>query len=48
MKTEPTEFGKFDAAVGKILTVSHKELQAREKEWKRQKQKKRRKADSHK
>ncbi|GEM_PF-1257187 len=43
-----TKFQRFDATVGKILSVSHKELQAREKEWKRQKQRKRRKADSRK
>ena len=40
-KTSP-EFEKFDAAMNKILSVSHKELQAREKEWKKQRKRKKR------
>ena len=32
------EFAKFDAVVSKILSVSHDELQRREKEWKRKRQ----------
>ena len=30
-KSEPTDFEKFDAAVRKILSVSHDELKRREK-----------------
>lgn len=33
-----TEFEKFDATVRKVLSVSHDELVRREKEWKRQRQ----------
>jgi hypothetical protein len=33
-----TEFEKFDATVRKVLSVSHDELVKREKEWKRQRQ----------
>jgi hypothetical protein len=36
------EFQNFDAAVGKILSVSHEELQRREKEWKDQRERKKR------
>ncbi|MFI5095193.1 MAG: hypothetical protein ACHQIK_17290 [Candidatus Acidiferrales bacterium] len=39
MKTNtetPSEFQKFDATVGKLLSVSHKELQKREKKYQRQ------------
>jgi len=39
------EFEKFDATVRKLLSVSHKELQRRERKYQRQrKQKKRAKA----
>ncbi len=38
----PSEFQKFDGVMKKILSVSHKELQAREKEWKRQRNRKKR------
>jgi hypothetical protein len=38
--TKPTsEFEKFDAVVGKLLSVSHKELQKREKKYQRQRAK---------
>jgi len=40
--TGPSEFKKFDAVVGKLLSVSHKELQKREKRY--QKKRKRKKA----
>lgn len=36
MKTEPTEFQKFDGAMTKIMAVSHDELKRREAEWKKQ------------
>jgi hypothetical protein len=36
------EFTKFDDAMRKVLSVSHEELQKREKEWKRKKAKKKR------
>jgi hypothetical protein len=44
MKKEPnlSEFGTFDTAMRKILTVPKTELQKREKEWKREKVKKKR------
>jgi len=41
MKTQ-SEFQKFDAVVGKLLTVSHKELQKREKKYQKQRAKKKR------
>jgi len=31
--TAPSEFQKFDAVLGKILSVSHDELKRREAEW---------------
>lgn len=42
MKAEATEFEKFDATVGKLLSVSHKELQKREKRYQKQRAKKKR------
>jgi hypothetical protein len=45
MKTEtetPSEFQKFDAVVGKLLTVSHKDLQKREKKYQQQRKRKKR------
>jgi hypothetical protein len=38
-----SEFEKFDAVVGKLLSVSHKELQKREKKYQRQRAKIRKK-----
>ena len=32
-----TDFEKFDSMVGKILSISHQELQHREAKWKKQK-----------
>ena len=40
MKHESTEFEKFDAVVGKLLSVSHKELQKREKKYQAKTQRK--------
>ena len=40
--TEPTEAEKFDAVVRKVLSVSHKELQKREKNWQRKRARKKR------
>jgi hypothetical protein len=37
-----TEFEKFDTAMRAILTVSKTELQKREKQWKRKKDRKKR------
>jgi hypothetical protein len=37
-----SEFQKFDTAMRTILTVSKRELQKREKEWKRKKDRKKR------
>jgi hypothetical protein len=37
-----TEFEKFNAVVGKILSVSHKELQRREKQYQKRRKKKKR------
>jgi hypothetical protein len=36
------EFEKFDGVMKKVLSVSHKELQRREKEWKRKRARKKR------
>jgi len=44
MKTDPTEFQKFDAAMTKIMSVSHDELKRREAEWKKQRKRRRAKA----
>jgi hypothetical protein len=38
MKPE-SEFQKFDAVVGKLLSVSHKELQKRERKYQRKRAK---------
>jgi hypothetical protein len=38
-KESVNEFKKFDAVVGRILSVSHKELQKREKKYQRQRAK---------
>jgi hypothetical protein len=37
-QTPPSESEKFDAVMRKILTVSKKELQKREKAWKRKRE----------
>lgn len=37
-----SEFEKFDAIIGKVLSVSHEELQRREAKWKRQRKRKKR------
>jgi hypothetical protein len=37
---EPSEAEKFDTTVRKILSVSHKELQKREKAWQRKRARK--------
>ena len=44
MRTEKqqTEFEKFDATVGKMLSVTRKELQRRELEWKKRRNRKKR------
>ena len=42
MKPDTSEFGKFDTAMRKILSVSHDELKKREAKWKRQRAKKKR------
>jgi len=41
---EQTEFQKFDAALGKALSVSHDELVRREEKWKKQQKRKKSKA----
>jgi hypothetical protein len=38
-KADPSEAQKFDTVVRKILSVSHKELQKREKAWRRKREK---------
>ena len=43
MKAEPTEFNNFDAALTKALSVSHDELVIRDKKWKKQQERKRKK-----
>jgi hypothetical protein len=42
IETTSTEFGKFDATMSKILSVSRRELQVREKKYKRARLKKKR------
>ena len=46
MKQNP-EFEKFDAVVGKLLSVSHKELQKREKRYQRKRATIKKKKASH-
>lgn len=41
-----TEAGRFEAAMNKILSVSHDELKRREVEWKRQHKRRKRAKDS--
>jgi hypothetical protein len=41
-KINRSEFQKFDAAMKKILSISHKELQEREKKYKRARARKKR------
>jgi hypothetical protein len=41
-EAEPSEAQKFDTVVRKILSVSHKELQKREKAWRRKRENKKR------
>ncbi len=41
INSEPSEAQKFDTVVRKILSVSHKELQKREKAWQRKRERKR-------
>jgi hypothetical protein len=40
MTPENHEFTKFDAVVGKLLAVSHKELQKRERKYQKRRTKK--------
>ena len=42
MKASESDFDKFDSVVGKLLSVSHKELQEREKKYKKQRKRKKR------
>jgi hypothetical protein len=42
MKSGVTEFEKFDTVMKKVLSVSHDELEQREKQWKRKSARKRR------
>lgn len=44
MTTKNPEFEKFDTVVGKLLSVSHKELQKREKKYQRKRAKLKKKA----
>jgi hypothetical protein len=41
-KPRPTDFEKFDAVVRRLLSVSHEEIQKRDKEWRRKKAQKKR------
>jgi hypothetical protein len=45
MKPKSPEFQRFDAAMSKILSVSHDELKRREEEWKKQRKAKRNKRE---
>jgi hypothetical protein len=42
MATNKSDFEKFDNTVRTVLSVSHEELQRREKEWKRKRAQKKR------
>jgi hypothetical protein len=42
LKHEPTEAEKFDGVVRTLLSVSHAEIQKRDKEWKRKRAQKKR------
>lgn len=42
-RKKATEFERFDDALGRILSVSHDGLKRREVEWKKQKERKRKK-----
>jgi hypothetical protein len=42
MTEKPTEAQKFDAVVRTLLSVSHEEIQKRDKEWRRKRVAKRR------
>jgi hypothetical protein len=44
MKTEPSEFQKFDAALTKSLSISHDELVRRDAKWKKQQKRKKTKS----
>lgn len=39
---KPNDFERFDAAVNKILSISHDELMRREGKWKKQRKRKKR------
>jgi len=41
-KSIPTDFEKFDAVVRRLLSVSHEEIQRRDKEWHRKRAQKKR------
>jgi len=47
MKSESTDFQRFDAAVGKMPSVSRSELQRREAEWKEQRKRQKRAKAAH-
>lgn len=42
--TEESEFQKFDATVRKVLSVSHDELKRRERAWKRNRARRKKRA----
>jgi hypothetical protein len=42
---EQTEFAKFDAALSKVLSVSHDELVRREQKWKKQRKQSRKRRE---
>jgi hypothetical protein len=43
-KMEPTDAEKFDATVRKVLSVSHDELKRRERAWKRNRARRKKRA----
>jgi hypothetical protein len=47
MKKPNPEFEKFDAVVGKLLSVSHKELQKREKKYQAKRKRQRQAKNAH-
>jgi hypothetical protein len=42
MSTDNSEAGKFDVVVRRLLSVSHEEIQRRDKEWRRKRAQKKR------
>jgi hypothetical protein len=42
LQKQDSDAGRFDTVVRRLLSVSHEEIQKRDKEWRRKKEKKKR------